>query len=134
MKPTRRRRSSGWNRPEAWPKVTDDDRAELAGRLAADFAGAPAAGKAMAEMRRLLVRRSQLPALERQLLEDLGGRVPKEIKDGPPSEATEVDISSLVPPVPLRTPDDLKAWLGTLEAQIGEILKRVGPVKLKIGP
>lgn len=117
---------------EAWTKATDEDRAELAGRLAADLPETAAPSMVMAELRRLLVRRSQLPALERQLLEELQCRVPKEIEDGEPPETTDVDLSSLVPAVPLKNREELKAWLAMLEAQIGEMLKSGSPVRLRV--
>ncbi|MBI3967049.1 MAG: hypothetical protein HY329_15550 [Chloroflexi bacterium] len=119
-----------------WLDLSDDDRADLAGRLRRDLPDTPAHGAELSALRALLIRQTALPGLLQELERDVERRRPKPtgVKDGDGPESGPIDFE--LPTTALSSTigslEDLDAWLAGLREQIASALAAGAPLRLRV--
>jgi hypothetical protein len=116
-----------------WLRLSDDDRLEIANRLANPFPPSPAEGEEVSCLRLLLIRHNALAGLLQELEREVERRVPRVVRDGDGQEPLDVDLVGLALPVLVTTTDDLDAWLAGIRAALANALAAGAPLRIRIG-
>jgi hypothetical protein len=113
-------------KPE-WSRLESDDREEIAARLTASgLPEKPAHGREVADLRLVLARESNIPALRAELENEIQRRLPPPLTPSepmPPPIEEVVNFSDLEPPDIIRTTGDLETWLSSLRARLDGLLR-----------
>jgi len=109
-----------------WPKLSDEDREEIASRLRGDMPPEPDASNPVRSLQTLFVRRSALPGLVEQLKQEIQKRKPKQPEpepEGEPKEEEVVTADMLIEPVVISNAAELDGWLAGLRGKLAGILQ-----------
>lgn len=118
-----------------WERLTDEDRAALAGRLASAVPSAPPASQELSVLKLLLVRHSSIAGLLDQLKQEVARRAPIEptaVRETAEAQPVEIDLSAQVAGVVIDDTAALRAWLDALEGLIGNALAAGAPVRVTV--
>jgi hypothetical protein len=120
-----------------WTRITEADRAEIAGRLSCDVPDAPPDGQELALLARLLLLRARLPALQQSLAQDVARRLPAG-PSGPeepgPDEPIDLPLSLVASATVIHDDAELTAWLRAVEAAIRNSMAAGAPVRIVVHP
>ena len=116
-----------------WLKATDEDRAELAGRLAPTLAGATTSERALGDLNLVSIRRLGVGELEAAIQAELARRIPvPRIIISPPVE-TIVDLADLISEVTVHNVGEISTWLDGLRVQLEAALGDGGqPLRVRV--
>lgn len=115
-----------------WLRLTDEDRDEIASRLADTFSPAPPDGQELPCLRQLLIRHGALSRLLHELRHEVVRRVPKVIRDGNGLEPVDVELADIAEPAVISTTDELDAWLRSVRAAVSARLAAGFQVRVKV--
>jgi len=129
---------SGLETEPDWAKLLDEDRGEIAAKLACDLPPTAGNGDPVRLLQTLLVRWRTLPGLIEELKAEIKRRRPAEPEPEPEpgKEGTEppveeiVEADALVEPAVIATPADLDAWLAGIREKLVGLLKAGKRIKL----
>lgn len=117
-------------RSPQWVRLSDDDRAEIASRLASDLPESAEGVGSVRQLQTLLFRQGTLASLLVDLKHEVELRAPQQDVE-PDSDEEVVAATSLLQPVVLQSPEDLDAWLEALRARLAELLKSKKKVRIE---
>jgi hypothetical protein len=121
-----------------WLDLTPEDRQDIGGRLTVSgVPDTPRPQRELADLRLLLTRRMGLAALVDTLKHEVDQRAPQDQAE-PEEPATGVTPSviritarDLVPPSPIKTEEDLNAWLTHLREQLQVLLSEYSEIRFE---
>ncbi|MGB6067047.1 MAG: BREX system P-loop protein BrxC [Desulfomonilaceae bacterium] len=124
-----------------WTKLFDEDREEIAAKLACDLPATAENGEPVRLLQTLVVRKRTLPGLIEELKAEIKRRRPAEPKPDPepgggeePGEQVDeevVEADALVQSAVIATVDDLDSWLASIRAKLADLLKSNKRIRIK---
>lgn len=120
-----------------WMRITEADRAEIAGRLRCEVPDAPPDGQEPALLARLLLIKARLSGVRQSLEQEVARRLPPEVttlRQPEPDEPIDLPLADLAGGVVIRDDAELAAWLRTVEAAIRNSLAAGAPVRIVARP
>ena len=124
-----------------WTKLFDEDREEIAAKLACDLPATAENGDPVRLLQTLLVRKRTLPGLIEELKAEIKRRRPAEPKPDPepgggeePGEQVDeevVEADALVQSAVIATVDDLDSWLASIREKLAGLLKSNKRIRIK---
>lgn len=124
-----------------WAKLLDEDREEIAARLACDMPPTAENCDPVRLLQTLLVRKRTLPGLIEELKAEIKRRRPTEPEPQPEPEgdgdggvtAVEeiVEADALVQSAVIATADELESWLGAIREKLADLLKSNKRIRIK---
>jgi len=124
-----------------WAKLLDEDRGEIAAKLACDLPETAENGDPVRLLQTLLVRRRTLPGLIEDLKSEIKRRRPSEPEPEPEPEPGEgeaeppgeeiVEADTLVPPAVIASAADLDSWLAGIREKLSGLLKSNKRIRIK---
>ena len=119
-----------------WPKLLDDDREEIAARLACNLPDSAQDHEPVRLLQTLLVRKRTLLGLIEELRAEIQRRRPRESEpefgdDGEPIEEEVVEADSLVEDTLISTTQDLESWLSAIREKLTGLLHSHKRIRIK---
>jgi hypothetical protein len=119
-----------------WTKLLDEDREEIAARLACDLPSTAANGNAIRLLQTLLVRMRTLPGLIEDLRTEVHRRRPAEPEPEPGARDERIDeeiveADTIVQPTVISTQEDLESWLAAIREKLADLLKSYKQIRIK---
>ena len=117
-----------------WPKLLDEDREEIAARLACDLPATVANDDPVRLLQTLLVRKRTLPGLIEELKAEIHRRRPAEPEpgdDGEPVAEEVVEADTLIEPTVIATAEELESWLASIRDKLAGLLKSHKRIRIK---
>ena len=120
-----------------WAKLLDEDREEIAAKLACDLPPTAENGDPVRLLQILLVRWRTLPGLIEDLKSEIKRRRPAdpeepEIREKDENYGEEVlDPGDLIQPIVISTPADLDSWLAGIREKLAGLLKTSKRIRIK---
>jgi hypothetical protein len=114
-----------------WPLLSDDDRTELAGRLALDVPEKPEPEQELPELQRLLVRQAGLAGRLQEAIRDARRRRPSVSKEEP-VQPIDFDLGPVIAATVIGDDEQLRVWLESVESAIRNALAAGAPVRLRV--
>lgn len=124
----------------AWAKLLDEDREEIAAKLACDLPETAANGDPLQLLQILLVRKGALTGLISEMREEVGRRCPAEPEPDPgpdeseanePDEEQVVEAGSLLKTTVIASSAELETWLDSLRAKLAGLLNSNKRIRIK---
>ena len=118
-----------------WLRISEADREDLAEQLTSNVPESPDPVNPIRSLQLLLFRRDQVAGALERLREEVKRRVPQpEPEPGGGDEEVEEEVlpaASLVHQATISNMEELKAWLGALEARLTDILKQKKRIRIE---
>ena len=119
-----------------WSKLLDEDREEIAARLACDLPVTAGNNEPVRQLQTLLVRKRTLPGLIEELRAEIHRRRPPEPEPEPgdggePIEEEVVEADTLVEDTVIATAEELESWLSAIREKLTGLLQSHKRIRLK---
>jgi hypothetical protein len=116
-----------------WTRLLDEDRAEIAAKLACDLPMTTEKGDPVRTLQTLLVRQRTLTGLIEELKAEIKRRRPVETGAAEGGLASEeiVEADTLMQPVVISTTADLDAWVASIREKLAVLLKSNKRIRIK---
>jgi len=124
-----------------WTKLLDEDREEIAAKLACDLPKTAEGGDPVRLLQTLLVRKRTLPGVIEELKAEIRRRRPVEPEPKPeldgnggeePGVEEIVEADALVQPALIATPEDLESWLASIREKLAGLLKSNKRIRIRV--
>ena len=117
-----------------WPKLLDEDREDIAARLACDLPATAGNDDRVRLLQTLLVRKRTLPGLIEELKAEIHRRRPAEPEpddDCEPVGEEVVEADTLIVPTVIATAEELESWLAYIRDKLAGLLKSHKRIRIK---
>ena len=117
-----------------WPKLLDEDREEIAARLACDLLATARNDDPVLLLQTLLVRKRTLPGLIEELKAEIRRRRPGKSEpgdDGEPVGEEVVEADTLIGSTVIATAEELESWLASIRDKLTGLLKSHKRIRIK---